>query len=237
MIVGLVGVLVAAGIAIGGKRRRAMGVAGLCAVLIGTGLVIANFDDDGGKSTPQSLTPRITSTPSGALDSLLLTAADVRSIAGLEGLIAHELGDVDLFENPDPRGPCGAPGADLPTSGAAGRAFEGDGQSLVQLVIEGQAATDFLDSQLADIREPCGPYDSKTNTGATQHVEDIEVHRLQGGDGFFETASIRSDRGRATISDLAVRVGDRVSFALGIGHRIAGSDFEALAELVRDRLS
>jgi hypothetical protein len=125
MIIGMLGVLVAIGIAIGGRRSRALRLAGLSALLFVIGLVMANLDDDG-SSTPRSLTPRVTSGRAD-LESYLLTAEDVGDVPTLAGATASDLSGVDLFENPDPRGPCGARADGPPMAGAAGRAFNREG--------------------------------------------------------------------------------------------------------------
>jgi hypothetical protein len=76
------------------------------------------------------------------------------------------------------------------------------------------------------------------NTGDTQHVEGIEVERLDEGDGYVLTALVRSPQGRGAFSGVAVRVGDRVSYVFGIGfERMPEADLLALVDLLRERLA
>ena len=92
-------------------------------------------------SNPSSTTPRITSSKVGAASKAkLLTARDVQRVAGFTGARAQELASVPLFENPDPRGPCGGHVSGLSTKGGYGRAFATTQRQLVQINMPSTAA-------------------------------------------------------------------------------------------------
>jgi hypothetical protein len=100
----------------------------------------------------------------------MLTESDVREIAGFSSVVATDLDDVAVYENPDPRGPCGAPVDPMPT-GVAGRAFTGADVTIVQLLHEdGAALAEYAEVLADDLRPGCGPHESFTNVGATQRV-------------------------------------------------------------------
>ncbi|MDO8363414.1 MAG: hypothetical protein Q7V88_11000 [Actinomycetota bacterium] len=84
-------------------RRRSM--VALCLTLSVAGL--ASCDDEA--NVGGSKTPRITVDEAASDGSaFLLKEPVVRTIAGLSDVVAQDFGDVPIFENPDPRGPCGA---------------------------------------------------------------------------------------------------------------------------------
>jgi hypothetical protein len=71
----------------------------------------------------QSLTPRVTPAAQPlAAEAALLLAADVSAMGG--GPVKEvDLSDMPVFENPDPRGPCGSVLAAYPTTDRAVRIF------------------------------------------------------------------------------------------------------------------
>jgi hypothetical protein len=123
---------------------------------------------EGGSETPRITTPA----PTADLAATLLTEDDLAGVPGLSSAVASELGDAELFENPDPRGPCGTPVAPMPGP-AAGRAFAGDTATLVQVVYERADELDsFVDEITRDLVPGCGPHESRTNIGTTQQVSE-----------------------------------------------------------------
>jgi hypothetical protein len=131
----------------------------------------------------RSSTPPLVDDPSASHDTfLLLTEADVRSVAGLQDVTAESLADAEAFENPDPRGPCGAPVPPLPKTGIYGRTFRGDGVAIFELLQPATAATRaYAEALKADSRPSCPPYTSTTNLGDVQHVSDVEILDLPTG--------------------------------------------------------
>lgn len=130
----------------------------------------------------RSTTPPIVDNPSASRDtSLLLTEADVRAVAGLEDAVAETLADAAMFENPDPRGPCGAPVPPIPMAAGYGRAFRGDGVIVVEILMPASAARASVDAMKADARASCGPYTSRTNLGDVQQVGDITILGMPAG--------------------------------------------------------
>lgn len=165
---------------------------------------------------PRSTAPRITDDPSASRDaSELLTAAEVTEATGLKGVVAQDLADVDAFENPDPRGPCGARVPPKPTAGGFGRAFRaGDVVMvvMVEMVMPTTAATRAsIDADKADARPSCGPYTSRTANGDVQHVSDVEILDMPAG----------CTRCVGWTSKVSVR--DQTAFGLGLFFESGGS--------------
>lgn len=138
----------------------------------------ANEDDRGERSDPGDLT------------SFVLAEQSVSSIAGFEDVVARPLSDAGVIENPDPRGPCGGESPPPPVEGTAGAVFGAPGISIVQVVAEGPDVDRFVEAQLADIDEPCGPYESTANVETAQRVDRIEIVELPDELGYYLTARI-----------------------------------------------
>lgn len=141
----------------------------------------------------------------------MLAEESVASIPGLENVTAQPLDDTAVFENPDPRGPCGGESPAPPIEGTAGAVFAAPTLSIVQVVARGPEVDEFVEAQLADIEEPCGPYQSTTNVETAQQVDEIEVTELPREAGYFLTGRIvTADQTAFTASGL-VRNADGVT--------------------------
>ena len=161
-------------------RRRRAGVVLAVALLAACG---GSGDDD--SSDGDSNTPHVTvdEEQSDASD-VLLEPEDLDGLRGFAELEAQDINDLPLFENPDTRGPCGGAVPAAPLEGAVGRAFVSDSQSVVELVVAATAETTaFVEAVVEDSHAAvCEPYDSQTNTGATQHVSNIRIIDVSGVD-------------------------------------------------------
>ncbi len=146
----------------------------------------------GGDTTVESNTPQI---QSGAkkLEPGLVTLRDLAEVPGLPKLTTTPTADAPLFENPDPRAPCGAPIEQPDLSKGAVGVLSSNALDLVSSVVSlGEVeATRFMDATLADARPGCAPYESTTNQGTTQTVnpEIVEVPPV-GDQRFAQTATI-----------------------------------------------
>lgn len=165
-----------------GSRRRTR-----CAWLIALAVLVAPACTIRRVEERRSTTPRISDDPSASRDtSLLLTAADVGAATGLKGVVSEDLANAGVFENEDPRGPCGTPVPQLPTAGGYGRGFRADGDRLrvVELVMPTSTATrSYLDAVVADTRHSCGPYTVRAANGDVHHISDVEILDLPAGCG------------------------------------------------------
>lgn len=132
-------------------------------------LAIAACASEGGDAEVRSETPRVTTDGSRAdLDPLLLTRPDVERATDLSVAVS-DLGEVEMYENPDTRGPCGTPVAPLPTPDA-GRGFTTPSVTIVELLYDGDEVTAYTDQVAADLRPGCSGYTSRTNYGVDQVV-------------------------------------------------------------------
>ena len=161
-------------------------------------------------------TPRITaSSVAHQQNAQLLTTADLHSVPGMPSDVAAvSVNSVDLYEDPDPRGACGAKVAQLDVSHGHNIGIQGGGiqgfESVVQLPIA--QATAYLSALTADAKPGCPGYDSKTNTGELQHAELqqlVDVGAL--GDQRISAVLKITDQGQTAYgAAITVRVADRV---------------------------
>ncbi len=203
--------------------------------LMGVLLLGACTDD----SPAESTTPRVTIDEAGDLASYVLVEQSVASIAGFADVAAQPLKDVDVFENPDPRGPCGGESPAPPLEGTAGAVFAAPGLSIVQVVAEGPDVDEFVEAQLADIVEPCGPYDSTTNVETVQQIDQIRVVALPDELGYFQTARLQTEGQTAFTGSGVVRNAEGVTslvFAVSV-QEIPPTSMESLIRLVDAQLN
>jgi hypothetical protein len=149
-----------------------------------------------GKHALPSTTPKFT-VQARLVDGadLLLTVDEARAIPGFADVSVKEIRDVPLFENPDPRGPCGAVIRNIRMAGAVGRVFAA-GDTTVELVsVSGPDDEANVAEQQADHPIPCGPYKSTTNQGLTQTVSEIAFVQLPKFPGLAVAWVLRIDVG------------------------------------------
>jgi hypothetical protein len=211
--------------------------------LVALAVVVASCSS--GSGSQRSETPRI-SEPSrqAELSGALLTNADLQHIPGLPSDIAvKSVDDMKLFEDPDPRGPCGARVAqpDLSTGaviGISAQAVQGF-EAVVELPVT--AAENYLRALREDARPGCAAYDSTTNTGSTQHVRLIRPVDI-GAAGDERTAGLLeiSNEGHTFEAfELAVRSGGRVALFVLFsfsGRPLDDDSLRAVAEPLARRL-
>lgn len=189
----------------------------------------------------RSNTPQITVDDSARDVSFLLTESDVRGIDRFAGVVAQDVSDVPAFENPDPRGPCGAVVPQLPLEGAVGRAFSGPDVVVFELVVTaGAEQHDFLDAVQADQHVGCEGHESMTNLGETQTVSDTEFidQRSVGDDGIGWTSRIDIGSRTAYGGAAAFVNGDRMAFIqVSAASPIDATMLEALVDLAVARMS
>lgn len=193
---------------------------------------------------PASQTPRVTTdNTTSELKSALLTTADVRAVQGLPNdLAVTSLDDMSVYEDPDPRGPCGAKIAPPDFSDGVGVAFRSTSLGGFHFVVEplGGAAGTYIDRLAEDTQQGCAPYDSTTNTGTTQHVQLVRTIELRSiGDQSHAAILEITNQGQTfSAAELVVRRGEVMSF-LVIFSPTEPSDqvVMGLAEVVAGRLA
>ena len=163
----------------------------------------------------QSSTPQISLDDGSSLVDRLLIPDDVALISGFDGVEAHDFEEFPVFENPDPRGPCGAL-VSVPTlDGAAGGALTGATIGLIQLVTpaspEYQA---YITTLLADQGPPCDRYISETNTGEIQNVSEIVLYDADGEGvrGVAWTSLVEVDAKSIYLGVIAVETAELITF-------------------------
>lgn len=148
-------------------RRAAVGAALSLAVVVLGACSSGSSTGERAKSN----TPRIQSTAR-ELQRGVVTAEELRAITGLPRLQPVPLKNAPLFENPDPRGPCGAriSQPDFPKRAIA--VFAANSVMVFEAVarLDEGTARAFVDSIIADAKPGCPPFESLTNTGAQQTV-------------------------------------------------------------------
>jgi hypothetical protein len=174
-------------------------------------------------------------------EALLLTSSDVSAIDGFAGVPAADIADVPLFENPDPRGPCGAVVPEMSFDGLIGRSFTGAGGALIEVVGEHTPARQAVfDAYAADSQPGCAPFESMTNTGARQRVSNIELVELSGiaDAAHGVTMTIASGGAESEIAGIQVIQDGRFAYAMLIAEtRPTAEDVVALVRRMAARLS
>lgn len=171
---------------------------------------------------------------------MLLTEDDLHAVPGFEGVATKEIENLPLFENPDPRGPCGGKVPPVPLDQAFGRSFQSERILAVELIVpSGPRQKEQLAAYQADLRPGCAPYESKTNTGETQRVS--EITQLALGDlavpaiGWFQEIEVQGQRFQAGI--VFGEVGDRFLFLQFQGVILPpAASLEDLSQRAVDRL-
>jgi hypothetical protein len=174
-----------------------------------------------GSSGAGSSTSRVEAR-SARLEPGLIRQTQLDGIPGLEGLTKRRLEDASVFENPDPRGPCGAVVPSLDLTGAAIAAFatESGSRILFAAVVPmgEQNARAYMDAMLADAHPGCASWQSKTNTGQTQKVTPTIVSLPPIADqqtGMSGHVTVGAASG--TIAAVSFRLGSRLVLAQYLG--------------------
>ena len=135
------------------------------------GLVLGGCSS--GHPTTTSRTPRITVGGGTPLAAALLSATDLRGVPGLPGDVGvTPLTNLKVYEDPDPRAPCGAHVPSLNLSGAAGVGIKSTTVQGAELAVGvgPPSPRTYFDALVADTRAGCPAYQTTTNTGAVQTV-------------------------------------------------------------------
>ena len=155
-------------------------------------------------------TPRITAgATEPSLSELLPTLADVRNATGAPNdLREAPVQNAELYENPDPRGFCGAKIEQPSFSDAVIKSFESPSVPVIVLAaawdLPGREATRYFNGYNKDSHPGCGPYTSDTPFHAKQRVVPLSTAALDGiGDG-------------ALVQTIKARVGDQQESYAGL---------------------
>ena len=147
-------------------------------LMTATIIVSASCSDHSTGNAGISQTPRITTGVAPAqLSADLVGADDLRASGFPADAQLVPVNDVKVFEDPDPRGPCGAPVPKPDLSHAAGVGIRSSAVSGVEFVtsLPAQQATTFVSAYLDDSRPGCPSFESTTNTGSRQHMTLVRV--------------------------------------------------------------
>jgi hypothetical protein len=144
-------------------------------------LVVLAVGACGGKGAKGSNTPRITVGVDGPLAPGLLTQTQLRQVPGLSTATVTSLQEIAVFEDPDPRGPCGGAVPKVSLKDAVGVAIKAEtirgGAELVTRLPSG-AAKKYLDARMANSVPNCAEYETTNNQGAKQRVLLVRIVRL-----------------------------------------------------------
>lgn len=188
-----------------------------------------------------SETPRITQAPLDAMDlqPFLATEEDLDAV-GMSDVVVGDLDDLAMYENPDPRGPCGGVVPEFRLEGAAGRSFRAAEHSAFALVMHSDDELErYLATLQADVAPSCGPYRSRTNTGGTQGVDGIEIVDLDipGVNSIAWTSTITAG-GASVESAFVMLVGDERAAVVHVSglYALSPGQVEDLARRAAARL-
>jgi hypothetical protein len=195
-------------------RRAAvlLGVSVALVVVLGACSIGAST---GGKA--ESNTPRIRSTATD-LQRGLVTNDELSKVSGLPRLRRVPLKNAPLFENPDPRGFCGAPIDQPDLSKGATAIFAANSATVSDTIVrlDETAARSYLDAAIADTQPGCPTFRSATNTGDQQTVNPGNVVALPplGDQQTAGTATISVSGQTLHVGQVLVRRGDVLAFAV-----------------------
>jgi hypothetical protein len=148
----------------------------------------------------------------------LVALAELRRVIGLSGVRSVPLKGAPFFQDPDPRGFCGARVMQPDLSKGATTVFEADGVTVTDTVLRLDEATakGFLDAWIADTRPGCPSFQSQTNTGATQTFVPGAVIQLPSvaDQQTASTASITVNGQTGFVGEVLLRRGALISFGL-----------------------
>jgi hypothetical protein len=124
---------------------------------------------------------RVTVGASGPLAKGLLTQTQLRQVPGLSSAKVTTLEETAIFEDPDPRGPCGGKVPAVSLKDAVGVAISAQtirgGAELIARLPSGVAQA-YLDARMANTTLGCPEYQTVTHQGATQRVQLVRIVRL-----------------------------------------------------------
>jgi hypothetical protein len=189
-----------------------------------------------------SRTPKITVASGTALDATLLSTDDLRRVTGLpDDMTAVALNSLNVFEDPDPRAPCGAKVARLDLSSGAGVGLQSATVQGSQLVVrlDEADATRHVDALIADTRDGCPAFQTLTNKGASQTVTLDHVVNLPplADQATAAISTIESGGSRVAVTHVVVRKAATVAVIVLFGSTRLGDDVvRALAAQVAERL-
>ena len=170
-----------------GARSRARKALRLATLLALAALTVGCSTTGGGEADPTPTTARLTGDggPPGDVD--LLELDDVADAPHMPaGLRPVDASDLPLFENPDPRAPCGA-SLSLPSpSNSPQVVFVADGPPALQLYefvldLELGEASKLVRVFTRDMRPGCPGFESETHIGASQRnvfLRAVDLPRL-----------------------------------------------------------
>jgi hypothetical protein len=180
----------------------------LAVVVVGTVVGLA-----AGPAVAKSTTPPVRSTAD-ELKPGLMKASEVATISGLPKVRRYPLDREPLYEDPDPRGPCGAVTHPPPISEGATNVFVGSGVAVTNTVLRPglEQARAFMAENLADARPGCAPYQSTTNEGRVQTVTSLVVALPALSDERLGTmATIQIASQTSYVATVMVRRGDLIA--------------------------
>lgn len=187
----------------------------------------------------RSSTPRITVGPAAAdVESLLVSDDDVRAVDGFGGAVAADLGDLEVYENPDPRGPCGTRVDPTPTPDG-GRGFTTEAATVVQFVYADAGMVEgHMEALADDLRPGCGSHESVTNVGAVQEVsEPVPIDTTGMGDRAIGwTATITVSDVTAEAGLVVVVAGERATILQLLAEEVDVDQLVSLARAAAERL-
>jgi hypothetical protein len=193
-----------------------------------------------GLTDERSNTPRVTvGEPADDVADLLLAARDVEAVDGLQDAAASDVDDIEVYENPDPRGPCGAR-LDAPPTPDAGRVLTAGGITALQLVYADASEIDrHVDVLEGDLRPGCGPHESLTNFGAVQQVaEPVALDTTGVGDRAVGWTTAITVDGETAYAGLVLAIGGGHATGLQVlaGHPVGSDTMLSLARAAVARL-
>ena len=174
---------------------------------------------------PPAVAASTTTVPSsGPLETALLTQSQLRRVPALATGVVTPLPDATAFDEPDPRGPCGAPLPVLPLDEAVATGWRAAPLRAGGQVVLRRAASElrsFMTARIRDAREDCDAFETKNRQGELQLMKfDAAVRVTRNADQSLAIVmAVRANGALRALTTIEVRTGNLLSRTVIVTNR------------------
>lgn len=199
----------------------------LCVMAV-TLLGACNGGASGNKAQPTPSGPTTTLATTGPLDPALINQSQLRRVPGFSTALVAPLADAVAFDEPDPRGPCGASMPVLAFDEAAATGWRASNlRAGGQVVVRRPAGElqSFMAARIRDARENCPAFEMKNRQGQMQISKfDAAVHVTRNADQSLAVVmAVRVNGVLRAATTIEVRTGNLLSRAVVVTNKPMGT--------------
>jgi hypothetical protein len=177
-----------------------------------------------GGDKPAGAPAGVTVPSTGPLESALLTQSQLRRVPGLATALVNPLPDAAPFDEPDPRGPCGAPLPVLALDDAMATGWRATSIRAGGQVVLRRPASElqrYMAARIRDTKDDCPAFQTKNRQGVTQETKfDAAVRVTRNADQSLAVVmALRLDGSLRAATTIEVRSGNLLSRAVIVTNR------------------